>query len=199
MSSKDSSGKPGAQIVCLVTGDELLLTDALRLVVSPTHQLVVDIGQNLPGQCGYVACRRWVIESFVQTLAARDGWNEVVCGEDFADKVAAILKHKALSMLGMANRSGVVLTGFEKIVIRLEKGHQGILVQACDASVEGKRKLQYTARGCSLILDQIFSREELSSVLGKENAVHLWLKESSVTRAFVEACQRLIMYNGPKS
>ncbi len=185
--------------VCLVTGEEIPLKDMLRLVVSPTNQLVADMSQKLPGLSSFIACRRQVVEEFLATIATRPGWEDVKYEADFADKVTLNLKKQALSMLGMANRSGVVLTGFEKIEMRLEKGHRGILVQACDASVEGKRKLQYTARGCSLILDQIFSRDELSAVLGKENAVHIWLKETPVTQSFIEACQRLMVYSGPES
>lgn len=181
---------PMKKKLCFITRIEKPLDELIHLVVSPSNQWSVDISGTLPGEGCWVLATRTVLESFSVSQERMSAWPTVIGAEHIVERVGELFKAQALSLLGFANKAGVILTGNEKIIHALKKSHKGILIQASDASVDGKLKLQYNARGCDMVIDQVFSREELSRALGKENSVHVWLNESAVAEAFLKSFRR---------
>ena len=113
------------------------------------------------------------------------------------------MRQDALERLALANKAGLVVMGFEKLVRALEAPDGQaivVLLHAADAAADGRKKLdrRFLRAGCAdrahpSVID-LLSRAELSLALGRENVVHAGLREGGATRAFSRAAERLACY-----
>ena len=94
---------------------------------------------------------------------------------DLAEQVAALLRQRLLSGLGLARRSGELTSGFAKTAAAVEAGKAAWLVEASDGAADSRRKmLQSVARAARAPgLFGAFTSDELSLALGLGPVVHL--------------------------
>ena len=94
-----------------------------------------------------------------------------------ADQVEAGLKRRLLSGLGLARRSGELISGFEKVAASITAGKAAWMIEASDGAHDGRRKLLALARNSPRNpgLFGLFSNEQLGLALGGENVIHLAL------------------------
>jgi hypothetical protein len=94
---------------------------------------------------------------------------------DLISRVEALLARRFLEQLGLARRAGALVFGFDNVVRALGgRRKPAALVEACNGSPDGRRKIMAAARaeGLALKVISLFDSDELSMALGRENVIH---------------------------
>jgi len=191
---------------CVVTRTVAVPADLIRFVVGPDETVVPDIAQKLPGRGVWVGNRRRLIETAVKKNSfSRSFKRKVTCPQTLADAVEAQLERYALQAMSMANKAGQARTGYDKVDGSLATGDLQVLIQACDAAPDGRRRLAAKfvglaqAAGRTPHLCELFSAEQLSLALGRANVVHAGLRYGSATTFFIQAAERLMRFRSNAS
>jgi predicted RNA-binding protein YlxR (DUF448 family) len=106
---------------CLATGESLAKERLVRFVAGPDGVIVPDLGNDLPGRGAWVTADAKALAKVLakgglaKTLEAKPM-------EGLAGLVETLLVKRALALLGLAKRAGLVLTGFERVTQALD-GH----------------------------------------------------------------------------
>ena len=141
---------------------------------------MADIAANLPGEGLWVRCNRdAVTEAIAQgILISRQ--------DDLQQSVERLLKSYCLDLLGLAKKSGLVIAGYEKVRILEARGEASLLLEAGDSAA--------CTRGQTTSHVTLFSRAELSAIIGEQNVVHMALKAGKLTSKLRVAMKRLTFY-----
>lgn len=183
-------GRAAPERRCLVTGAVRPQGEMIRFVVAPEGRMLADLEAELPGRGVWLTARRDVLETAcAKGLFAKAARRPVVAEPGLCEAVAAQLRHRCLDLLGLANRAGALVAGFEKVRGAIARGEAGLLIAARDASPDGKRKLELRARGLAVI--ELFDSAELSRALGRENVVHVALAPGRLARRLLAEAARL--------
>jgi hypothetical protein len=162
----------------LVSGAVMEEAALLRFVAGPDGAVVPDLARKLPGRGIWVeASRDAVTTAAKKGLFSRAAKTKLSAAPDLADQVEAGLKRRLLDGLGLARRSGELISGFEKVAASITAGKCAWMIEASDGAHDGRRKLLALARksprGPGLF--GLFSNEQLGLALGGENVIHLAL------------------------
>jgi len=174
----------------------------VRLVLGPEGILVPDVAARLPGRGVWVLTDGDTLEKAVTSgnlhkAVARSLKAKLSKGAVPADLVAlidGILERRCLDRLGLEQRAGNLVTGFDKIKAALGKkgaGMPSLIVAATDAGEDGRVKIQ-RAVGKHLPVARLFDRDALSKALGRENVVHVVLFKSGGTEKLKADISRLL-------
>ncbi len=188
---------------CIVTRRQDAPEGMIRFVRAPDGGVTPDIRSRLPGRGVWVTARAELVaeaarkQAFSRTLKAKSEASPTL-----ARDVDALLEADCLQMLALANKAGLVVTGFGKVAAALEKGEIAILVEAVDGGEDGRRKLAQCARrgeaatGVSPKIVTIFTSSQLDLALGRTNVIHAALAAGGSSTSFVSRCARLALYRG---
>ncbi len=179
---------------CIVTRAKLPPGELLRFVLSPSGEVVPDLAQALPGRGAWLVNARDTVETAVRKGTFNRAWRRKVnVPADLADRIEIQLQRRALDALSLANKAGCVITGYTSVDQRIEDAAGVILVQAADASKDGRQRLarKYQAicgalGAQPLIIDQ-FSVEQISLAIGRSNVVHAAVDREGVGAGLVRA------------
>lgn len=175
---------------CAVTGETRPSCEMLRFVIGPEDRVVFDVARDLPGRGIWLSAARDV----VNTACAKGRFTPVGGGrarvpEALADEVERLLARRCLDALGLARRAGDAVTGFEKVKALFAGGAGGVLLGAADGADDGRRRMRALAGGAPVI--DLFTNAELASALGRENVVHVAIREGGLARRIVQDSARL--------
>ncbi|MFN3746837.1 MAG: RNA-binding protein [Hyphomicrobiaceae bacterium] len=213
--------KAAAERTCALTRQPLTPEDGLRFVVGPDGRIVPDVGRRLPGRGVWLACSRAVVAEAARKGAfQRSLKRPVTVPENLADLVETLLTRRAVEALSLANKAGLVTTGFTKVEIAIQRGACAFLVHASDAAADGVAKLDRKFVAClensgaeaaqddaangsrehlrQHILDCLTSAE-LSLAIGRPNVVHAALAHGGAATRFSREAERLRRYRAPAS
>lgn len=180
--------KPEPERSCIVTREALPKGELLRFVVGPEKKLVPDVAGKLPGKGIYLKLSRQVLtEALAKKAFARVAKTPLVIPENLSAIVEEQLTRRVLDALSLARKSGQVILGFEKVEDAAKTGKVEALIHASDAGDDGVKKLGFY-RGPVITH---LSRERLSTVLSRENAVHVAVIHGPMTGFFLEENRRL--------
>lgn len=117
---------------------------------------------------------------------------QVTVDENLPELVGELLRKRCLNYLGLANRAGLLVSGYEKVRKVLQAQKCGALITAEDAAEGGRSKI---CSGLGNILEKMrvidmFTRDELGQTLGLPNAVHLALLSGGMTESFLNEFSR---------
>ncbi len=180
--------------------------ELLRFVLSPENVVTPDLKANLPGRGVWITAKRSSIKEAMKRKAFHRGFaKDISIGSEIDQQVEDLLEKAAMGRLKLANKSGVAIYGFTKLMAAIEKESIIALFHASEASVDTAEKLDYKFRTKSEqsgILEQgglknpcyCFKTEELSLAFGQANVIHAGLKAGGASMAMVEATQKLITY-----
>lgn len=193
-------------ILSMTSGPEDKL---VRLVISPDGALVPDVAARLPGRGMWITADRAMIEAAIASgqlakAASRSMKASVPKGavpSDLADQIERLLTRRALDRLGLEQRAGNLVTGFDKIKAALTKkgtGRPELLLAATDGAEDGRRKIK-AAVGQLVPEVALFDREALSKALGRDNVVHVLLMKSGGTEKLKADLGRLYGMRGEVS
>lgn len=172
---------------CAVTGKAMLPSALLCFVLDPSGKVVFDMKQNLPVEKRLWLCpERAVVEQAMQQQVFSGLDADARCPEDLPQRIEAQWKQRLLENLHLLRRSGALIGGFEKVKSLLASGRAVALVQAQDASDDGRKKLRKMAEFDAIPVITALTQAEIATVTGQENQVHLALLEGGLTARFVE-------------
>lgn len=189
---------------CIVTRRQAAPEAMIRFVRAPDGALTPDIRSRLPGRGAYVTARAELVaealkkQAFARTLKAK-----VTATPTLVEEVDRLLEADCLQSLSMANKAGLVATGFGKVCQSLEAGTVRVVLEASDGAADGKRKLAQAARRASSDAERadggvetiaLFASHQLDLALGRTNVIHAALAPGGPTQAFVTRCRRLAAY-----
>lgn len=192
--------QPSAR-TCIATRSVRPREDLIRFVTGPDGTIVPDIAHKLPGRGTWVTCHREAVRLAVEKRAfARALRCKVDVEPDLADRVERLLLRRALELLSICNKAGLVLCGLGKVNSWLDAGADGALVQAADASKDGLAKVarKYraicAARQSRPVEVSLLTIDELSLAMGRENVVHAALSNGKAATNFLTAISRVDRY-----
>ena len=190
-----------AERSCVVTRALLPPDELIHFVASPSGEIVPDVARKLPGRGVWVTCSRPVVEKAVSGKAfARALKRRVDVPADLADRVEERLIRRALDALSLATKAGLVVTGAGKVNTWIERGAEGALIQAIDASPEGLAKVARKYRAVCRASDRspacvaLLTIEQLGLAMGRANVVHAALSDGKAADNFLVATKRLEQY-----
>ena len=190
-----------AERSCVVTHALLPPDELIRFVASPSGEIVPDLARKLPGRGVWVTCSRPAVEKAVSGKAfARALKRRVDVPADLADRVEERLVRRALDALSLATKAGLVVTGAGKVNTWIERGAEGALIQAIDASPEGLAKVARKYGAVCRASDRspacvaLLTIEQLGLAMGRANVVHAALSDGKAADNFLVATERLEQY-----
>jgi len=160
---------------CIVCGKSDDRERLVRFVAAPDGAAVADIAARLPGRGVWLhADRRTLALAIDKRLLQRHLGRRSPVAIHLADNLTGCiesqLRKSCLNILGLARRAGRLVLGFEAVRQSLESGSAAVLIAAADGEKTGRAKL--AARAGMLPRVELFSNDELSLALGRENVVH---------------------------
>lgn len=176
---------------CIVTGETCAEARLIRFVVGPDDAIVADLAAKLPGRGIWVTAERALIAKAPFAKAAKQ---KVKVPSDLADHVERLIVRRMQDDLGLARRSGAVVTGFDSVAEMLQSAHTpAVLIEARDGAADGRRKLCNLARakGLEPALLDCLDNAELSVALGRENVIHAALKSGQLAQRLIFEAGRL--------
>lgn len=195
----------GPQRRCIASGALRPKSELLRFVVGPDGTLLLDPSGRLPGRGLWLSPRRDMLEkACVRNLFAKAAKASVRLPDDLPGCAEGALRRRFLELLGLANRAGQMIAGFQKVKNRLSAGEAALLVHAKDAAEDGRRKIVATARARQPHLPTVtlFAAAELGRAVGRDKVVHLLILPGGLADRLKAEARRLegiIGESGPLS
>jgi len=182
--------------MCIITKTVRPVDELIRFVLAPDCVVVPDVKCELPGRGVWVTADAKLIAAAVSKNAFSRGFKAAArASSDLVELVGTILARRALSLLGLSQKAGLVRTGFVKVQQLLEKQVVAALVHANDASADGARKLA-PLKSEDVIIEKVtaFTGEQLSLALGRANVVHAAVTKGRLAKEFVLAARKYENY-----
>lgn len=196
-----AEGEDGPLRTCVVTRQSGAPEDLIRFVPSPDGDMVPDLGRRLPGRGVWVTPERRLLEQAMrQNLFAKSLKRKVNVLSDLAERVDGLLLRSAMNALSIANKAGLVTTGFSQVDSALQKGTVAILVHGADAAAGGTERLDRKhaaiagAHGRSPQICAELTVEQISLAIGGLNVVHAALNHGGAAKKFAAEAGRLKRY-----
>ena len=120
--------------------------------------------------------------------------------DDLAERVEQLLERRVADALALANKAGLVVTGFEKVDALIGRGEAAALVCAHDAALGGRERLQrkfkavQAARDLPARVIDALTVEQMSLAMGRSNVVHAALTQGGAAEHFLSEAERLARY-----
>lgn len=198
---RDTADMAGPRRRCIVSREERAPDDLIRFVVDPAGAVVPDLGRKLPGRGVWVTADRASVVAAIKAKAfAKSLKRAVTVGDDLPQSVETLSLKRTLQALSLANKSGLVTTGFEKVDALITRGRPVALLHGSDAAEDGRGKLdrKFSAiqrdRGQSAHIVDWLTIEQLSLAIGRSNVVHAGLTQGGATKRFLSEAERLRRY-----
>jgi predicted RNA-binding protein YlxR (DUF448 family) len=194
----NAEGSP--ERTCIVTRVKGLPEEMIRFVVGPGAIVVPDIGRKLPGRGVWVSARADRVAEAVKRQAFCRGFKtKVVASESLAAEIETLLTKDCLQALSMANKAGLVITGFAKVEQAIALRPVTGLVHATACGADGIRKLWQSLHrryGSDRAMPRVelFSSGQLDLALGRTNVIHAALIEGLAAEGFLGRCRKLALY-----
>ncbi len=186
---------------CIVTRVARPPEELIRFALSPDGKIVPDVSRKLPGRGVWVTCSRSCVEKAQSSgFFARALRRKIEAAPDLGQTVDRLLVKRALELLSICNKAGLVATGRAKVNAWIEAGAAGVLLQGADASADGLEKVARKYRAVSLAANRqpnevsLLTIDELSLAIGRANVVHAALSNGSAATNFLAAASRVAQY-----
>lgn len=182
---------------CIVTGAALPPGTGMRFVRAPDGGLLPDLAGKLPGRGAWIEPTQGALLAAVKKGSFPRALKGPVILADGAEgllaQVRTGLRSRALSALGLAKRSGALVSGYEKVRAGLKKGDFVAYIYASDGAIDGRQRMSKLISAQSEPCRKIgfFTGSEIDQATGSVNSVHLGLKVSGGGAAFLKECERL--------
>jgi hypothetical protein len=119
---------------------------------------------------------------------------------DLPARVERLMARRLSEALSLANKAGLIVTGFAKIEAQMARKGAIVLIHAGDAGADGVEKLDRkfnvltkdSAARMAPIRD--LSSAEMSLAMGRPNVIHAAAAEGGATRRLIEEARRLRRY-----
>jgi len=180
---------------CIVTGEVLPDDRLIRFVISPDGEVTPDIAAALPGRGIWVSADRASVgTAAARNLFAKAAKTQVRVAPDLAARVESLLAARMAADLGLARRSGALVTGFDAVTRAIQSdAPPALIIEASDGSADGKRKVFAAAhaRGRKIETVACLTSAEIGLAVGRENVIHAALKSGRLKERLSFDAKRL--------
>ncbi|MFL6797180.1 MAG: RNA-binding protein [Xanthobacteraceae bacterium] len=187
---------PGSERLCAATGQVKPIAEMIRFVLDPKGAVVPDLKHRLPGRGIWVTATREALGTAVARRAfARGMKRDVAVTADIVGVTDELLERSALDALAIAQKAGLVATGFSKVERALAGEPVVALIHAAEAAPDGVSKLsgalQRRTDVAPTLVVKCFSSTQLDLALGRSNVVHAALNAGPASDTFLARTARL--------
>ncbi len=180
---------------CALTRVRRPASELIRFCLDPEGRVVPDLKNCLPGRGVWLTAERSAVAEAAKKGIFSRGFSAAARADaNLADIVDALLEKAALARLSLANKAGLVTSGFTKVCEALDRGDAVLLLHAADASSSGCQKLDGKAAKARVVTVHCLNSGQLSLALGRSNVVHAALREGGACESFLRAVARLDRY-----
>lgn len=194
----------------MVTQDVLPASELIRFVAGPDGNIIPDVAAKLPGRGCWIKANRDTIEAAIEKKVLlraghqllknikrdveniegdeKDNKKVIEIRSDLVDQIEELLHKRVLDYVGLANRAGHLIAGFEKVKAALKGGKTNVLLTASNAADNGRSKMCQGLDNLKVI--DILTREELSKATGLPNAVHIALLPGGISTSLLREISR---------
>lgn len=204
---RDRSGHvgPGSLRTCVATRAMLSPEKLIRFVVGPEGTLVPDLRRKLPGRGVWVALSRRAVEDAVKRKAFERSLKvRLDVPGTLADDIDGLMVQDCLKSLSMANKAGLVTTGFAKVEALIENRQVAAVIEAADGAEDGQRKIaqallrSFGEKASELHVVRSFRGSDLELALGRVHVIHAALASGPASEGFLMRWRRLVLFrSGP--
>ena len=171
---------------CIVTREEHHKSELLRFVVNKDGIVYFDQNQKLPGRGLYVTPSLDALKTAIQKKQfSKSAKRQVQVADDLMDQVASTLRQHVLSYISMTKRASVLIASLTNLEKYIKNNKIACYITSSSQDSDGYRKM-ISKIGSSAPIITEFSNDELSRILGLENAVHLAMKEGELAETFLK-------------
>ncbi len=199
--------KDGPERSCVVSRAVKPADELIRFVVGPDGTLTPDIRRKLPGRGVWTSLSaKTVAEAIKRKAFERSLKAKVTVPPDLVAMVDALMLRDALQALAMANKAGLVQSGFSKVEAMAEAGRCKAVIEASDGAEDGRRKIGQSLRRAELAREEaglkprkipvvaIFAAADLELALGRPHVIHAALAPGPAVEGFLSRWRRLVRY-----
>jgi uncharacterized protein len=191
--------------LCAVTRVHLPVDNLVRFVPAPDGSIVPDLARRLPGRGVWVEGRRDAVAAAVRRKAfARSLQRQVAVADDLPDQVERLMTRRLAEAVSLANKAGLLVTGFAKVEALIADGRAVLLIHAADGAPDGVEKLSRKFRAQTAadrgperadhaIVTEL-TGEQLDLAIGRSNVVHAAASGGGAAQRIVEEARRLRRY-----
>ncbi|WP_075190311.1 RNA-binding protein [Maricaulis sp. W15] len=179
---------------CVATGEVREEADLIRMALGPGDQLVPDLAAKLPGRGAWVSAERTLIEKAVKKSAFNRAFGcPVKMPDDLPGLIEGQLVERALSLLGLARRSGDLAVGYDAVRLALKAAKPAWRIEASDGAEDGRSKLDRLAFAAwgDVPVAGCFTAEAIGDATGRGPVVHASMSKGSQARAFTTVMGKL--------
>ena len=191
--------------LCAVTRIHHPVENLLRFVPAPDGTIVPDLARRLPGRGVWVEARRDTVAAAVRRkVFARSLQRQVAVPEDLPDQVEHLMIRRLAEAVSLANKAGLLVTGFGKVEELIARGRAVLLIHAADGAPDGVEKLSRKLRaimdedggagraGQAIVTE--LTGQQLDLAIGRSNVVHAAASGGGAAQRIVEEAGRLRRY-----
>lgn len=177
-------------------------TQLLRFVLSPDLTVVPDLKRKLPGRGVWLTAEISIVKEALKRNAFQRAFKQKVkAGPDLPLQIETLMRKAVIESLSLANKAGLLITGFAKLEQAITKGGIIVLLHASEAAPDGVSKLDRKLAASFACKDHILPKicltsAELSLAAGKLNVIHAGLKEGEAAQPVLKKIERLSFYIG---
>ncbi len=183
--SEKTSKKKTQQRTCIATREVSDKADLLRFVCDRSGQIYFDLTHKLPGRGIYVSTKEDALKQAIsKNLFAKAAKRQVRVPDDLLHQIEVQLRQSLLNLIGLSRRAGDLIISADKINKFIKSNEIECYITASCEGSDSRCEIERQIGACRVILD--FSSEELSDVLGLENAVHLAMKKGGLSQKFLK-------------
>jgi uncharacterized protein len=169
-----AAGQDPALRRCTVTGSMRPREELIRFVLDESGRVWPDLAEKLSGRGLWVGCDTELLQTAIRKnhfAKAMRGQARIEAG--LLEAVETQLVRRLQDALGLARRSGAVITGFAQIEPAARAGQLAVILIARDAGDDGQRKLKNLISPEKILMPLMAA--EQGAALGSENLVYLGL------------------------
>ena len=198
---RDRGDSASPSRLCAVTRQQRPVEDLVRFVLGPDDVIVPDLARRLPGRGVWVEARRPTVAAAVRRkVFARSLQRQVAVPEDLAEQVERLMARRLAEAFSLANKAGLLLTGFTKVEDLIAQGRAAVLIHAADAAPDGAGKLSRKLaavvgpeRAQAATVAEL-TGQQLDLAIGRSNVVHAAATEGGAAHRILQEAGRLRRY-----
>lgn len=184
---------------CIVTRAERPPEEMIRFVLAPDGVVTPDLKRRLPGRGVWVTASADIVAQAAKRRVFDRGFKgKAVVPDDLPGLVDRLMEAECLQGLSLANKAGLVTTGFAKVEAAIDAGETLTILHAADGGQDGKRKVGQALRrhfGADAPPEiECFVSAQLDLALGRTNVIHAALRAGPASAALLERLKRLQVY-----
>ena len=199
--------KDGPERSCVVTRTVKAPEDLIRFVVSPDGVLTPDLRRKLPGRGVWTSLSAATVAEAIKRKAfERSLKTKVMIPPDLAAMIDGLMHRDAVQALAMANKAGLVSSGFAKVEASIGSGRLAAVIEASDGAEDGRRKIGQALRRVAAARAEgglkvretpvvaEFAAADLELALGRSHVIHAALAPGPAAEGFLSRWRRLVRY-----